>query len=60
MKNSGIIVKLPDGRLCVVYDKQPLAAEKGKIIMHLVDEHHNSIKNEAGTPKIIIKEVSTP
>lgn len=59
MKNSGIIIKLIDGRRCIVYDKQPLAKERGKIILNLVDENLNLINNDDGKPKIIIRDIST-
>lgn len=59
MKNSGIIVKLPDNRMVIVYNKQPLAKEKGKIILNLVDEKYNLIKGEGGEPKVIIKDIHT-
>jgi len=57
MKNSGIIAKLHDNRVVIVYDKQPLAKEKGKIILNLVDEKYNLIKGEDGKPKVIIKDI---
>lgn len=57
MKNSGIIAKLPDNRMVIVYYKQPLAKEKGKIILNLVDEKYNLIKGEDGKPKVIIKDI---
>jgi hypothetical protein len=59
MKNSGIIAKLPDNRMVIVYDKQPLVKEKGKIILNLVDEKHNLIIGESGEPKVIIKDIHT-
>ncbi len=58
MKNSGIIAKLPDGRTVIVYDNQPLAEVKGKILLNLVDDKYNLIKNEDGKPKVIIKDIS--
>ena len=57
MKNSGIIVKLPDERICIVYNNQPLAKEKGKIILNLVEEKYNPIKGEDNKPKVIMKDV---
>lgn len=57
MKNSGIIAKLHDNRVVIVYYKQPLAKEKGKIILNLVDEKYNLIKGEDGKPKVIIKDI---
>jgi hypothetical protein len=57
MKNSGIIIRLPDNRMVIVYDRQPLAKEKGKIILNLVDENHNLIKGEDGKPKVIMKDI---
>lgn len=57
MRNSGIILKLPDERTVIVYTKQPLLKEKGKVIMNLVDEKYNLIKDENGKPKIVIKSI---
>ena len=57
MKNSGVIVKLPDNRMVIVYDNQPLAKEKGKIILNVVDEKYNLIKGEDGKPKVIFKDI---
>jgi len=57
MKNSGIIVKMHDNRIVIVYDKQPLAKEKGKIILNLVDENYILINDEAGRPKVLIKDI---
>lgn len=57
MKNSGVILKISDERIVIVYNKQPLLAEKGMVIMNLVDEKCNLIKDESGKPKIIIKSV---
>ena len=57
MKNSGKIVKLSDNRMVIVYDKQPLAKERGKIILNLVDEKYNPIKGEDGKSKIIFKDI---
>jgi hypothetical protein len=59
MKNSGRIIKLPDQRLVIVYDNQPLAKSKGKIILNLVDEKYNLIKYENSKPKIIMKDISS-
>lgn len=57
MINSGVILKLADERTVIVYTKQQLLIEKGKVIMNLVDEKYNLIKDENGKPKIIIKSV---
>lgn len=58
MKNSGVIAKLPDDRIVIIYNKQPLAKDKGKIILNLVDEKYNLIKGEDGKPKVIIKDIA--
>ena len=57
MKNPGIIFKLPDNRICIAYNKQPLLEERGKIILNLVDEDYNLLKHENGKPKVLIKSV---
>ncbi len=58
MEKSGIIAKLPDGRKVIIYDKQPLIKEKGKVVLNLVDDDYNIIVDNIGNPKIIIKDVS--
>ncbi len=55
MRNPGIIVKLPDGRICIVYNNQPLLKTKRTIILNLVDEFYNLIIGPEGKPKTIIK-----
>lgn len=55
MRNSGKLLKLPDGRICIMYDKQPLRESKGKIILHLVDDNHNRLMGEDGRPKTLLK-----
>lgn len=57
MRNPGIIIQLADGRKCIVYNKQPLVADKRKVILHLLDDDLKFIPNEKGNPKIIIKNV---
>jgi hypothetical protein len=52
------VTKLNDGRNVVVYHNQPLAKEKGKIILNLIDEKYNLIKDENGKPKTIIKDIA--
>jgi len=57
LKNKGRIIKLSDGRRCIVNNTQPLLEEKKKIILHLVDEDNNPLKDENGKSKILIKTV---
>jgi len=54
-KKSGTIIKLSDGRRCIVNNVQPLLEEKKKIILHLVDEDNNPLKDENGKSKILVK-----
>lgn len=54
MKHPGQIVQLPDKRFCIVYNEQPLIQEKGKIILHLVDENYN-LMYDNDRPRIIIR-----
>jgi hypothetical protein len=58
MKNPGTLIQLSDGRKCIVYNKQPLFAEKGKVILHLLDEDLKLIPDEKNNPKIIMKDVT--
>lgn len=55
-KNSGIIARLSDNRLVIIYNKRPLLSEKGFVILHLVDENYNLIK-ENNKPKTLLKRV---
>ena len=55
MKKPGILLELPDKRLVIVYNNQPLLPKHGKVVLHLIDKNHNLIKDEAGKPKTIIK-----
>ena len=57
LKNKGRIIKLSDGRRCIINNIQPLLEEKKKIILHLVDEDNNPLKDENGKSKILIKTV---
>lgn len=38
MRNPGVLIEMSDGRKCIAYKKQPLLKEKGKVIVHLLDE----------------------
>ena len=58
MRNPGTIIKLKDGRRCIVYNNQPLLALKRKFILSLVDEHGKPILNEFGSPIHLIKSVA--
>ena len=58
MRNPGIIVKMADGLRCIVYNKQPLLATKGKVLIHIIDENDNPILNDMGTPKRRILDVA--
>ncbi len=52
-----MMLQLSDGRKVLIYNKQPLLKEKGKIVMNLIDESLNLIKDENGKPKIIFKDL---
>jgi len=57
MRNPGIIIKLPDERLCIVYRNQPLLKEKGKVILNLLNEDLQLIIGDDKKPKTLIKDV---
>ncbi len=59
MKNPGKIIRLEDERKVILYDHQPLVKEKGKIVLHLVDEKNNIIEGENKKPKTILKDADT-
>lgn len=52
-----MIILLPDGRLCICYDAQPLEAQCRKIVLHLVDENHEHLKDDGGKDRILIRTV---
>ena len=59
MKNPGKLIRLKDGRKVIFYNNQPLMKEKGKIILHLVDENNNIIEGENKKPKTILKDADS-
>jgi len=58
VKKPGILVRLPDDRVCIVYEAQPLIAEYSKVVLHLVDDSYNIIIGANGRPKLLMKDVS--
>jgi hypothetical protein len=52
---SGYLIRLSDDRLVIKYHKQPL---EGRIVLTLVDEKLNEIKDDQGRPKILIKDIA--
>ena len=56
-RNAGVLLKMADGRFCIMYHKQPLIKERGKVILHLVDSKCNKLLDANKKPKILIKSV---
>ena len=56
MRNSGTIFKMPDNRLCIVYNDQPLFPRHQKILIHIVDEKYNRIQKR-GVDVTLIKSI---
>lgn len=57
-KKGGIIIKLQDGRHCVVLNDQPLIEQKGVVVLNLCDEFGSLIIDAVTKkPKIIMKSV---
>jgi hypothetical protein len=56
-RKPGVIAKLPDDRMVIVYRDQPLLEKKGKVILSLIDENYSLILGEDNKPKIIIQDV---
>ncbi len=54
MRRSGTLILLQDGRKVIMYDKQPLI-KQGRVVLHLIDDSYNLIKDETGKEKTIIK-----
>jgi len=52
--NPGQIIKLKDGRVVIMYNSQPLLKAYQKVVLHLVDENYNWLKDEKGHPKRLI------
>jgi hypothetical protein len=57
MKNSGVLIKLEDGRYCIVYDKQPIVIDKHKIVLYICDSEGNKLKNEKGQDRMLVKSI---
>jgi len=52
--NPGQILQLSDGRKCIMHNKQPLLQEKGKVVLHLIDDNFSPINDETGKQKTLI------
>ncbi len=55
--NPGVIVKQADGKILVVHNNQPLLKEKGKIVVHLLDENLKPILKD-GQPEKYCRDVA--
>jgi hypothetical protein len=53
MRNPGTLAKMEDGRLVVIFNAQPLLKEKKKVIVYLLNESYEFIK-ENGKPKTLL------
>lgn len=58
MRRSGTLILLQDGRKVIMYDNQPLI-KQGRVVLHLIDDNYNLIKDETGKEKTIIKPLDT-
>ena len=38
-RKPGRVILLPDKRMCILYNDQPLIKEKQMIVLHFIDEH---------------------
>jgi hypothetical protein len=56
MRNPGKIYRLEDGRLCILYNTQPLKAQK-KILLNLVDEKYNPLVDGDGKPRRLVRDL---
>lgn len=53
----GIIVKWSDDeRLFIIYNAQPLLNEKGRVLLHIIDQDYNPVM-ENGKQKILIQPI---
>lgn len=50
-------MQLPDKRKCIVYRIQPLQEQHGKIILHLVGDDYERLKDDKGKDRILMKSV---
>lgn len=55
--NPGTIARMADGRMVIIYDKQPLLAEKGKVVVHLIGEDYVPLV-EDGKKKTLLFDVA--
>lgn len=56
-RNPGTIARMADGRVVIIYDRQPLLKEKGKVVVHLVDDRYNPIE-ENGRKKTLLFDIA--
>ncbi len=56
-KKPGVILRLPDERLVIVYNEQPLLVSRGYIILHLVDKDYNLIEDDGKHPLTLLRSV---
>ncbi len=58
MKKPGVILRLSDDRLVIVYNDQPLLVSNSKVVMTLIDGKYDPLIDENGKPKTILKDVA--
>lgn len=56
-RNRGSLLKLEDGRYCMVYDKQPIMIDKHKIVLYICDENGIKLQNEQGQDRMLVKPI---
>lgn len=56
-RKPGIVAELPDNRLVIVYEEQPLLEQKGKVILNLTTQDHELIIKD-GKPSLLIWDVA--
>lgn len=57
MRSPGIIVETSEGKKFIIYNNQPLLEEKGKVILHHIDDNMKLMNDDNGKPKISIRSV---
>lgn len=57
-RRPGIMLKLPDGRIVIRYNKQPLLQERNKVVLHLLNDNFTLQKDEKGNEKTVLRDVS--
>ncbi len=58
MSNAGKVIQLNDGRVCILYDAQPMLKLNGKLVLNLVDGEYNHLIGQSGKDRVMLRDES--